>query len=58
MLKESVISNRMPLWEEWNRKELFQTLSLILKSLAMIKILWIFTLVSLRYFKVDWWLLE
>jgi len=52
--KELAISKRVFLWEEWYRKFGFQKLSLILKSLVMMRILLILTLVFLRYFKADW----
>ena len=54
MLKESAISKRVFLWEEWCRKHRSQSLSQILKSPVKIRILSMLTSVSLRYFKADW----
>ena len=51
---ESTMSVRRLLWTEWKGKVGFQLLSLMLKLPAIIKILWIFASVSLRYFKADW----
>lgn len=48
--KESAISKRMLLWEEWCRKLGFYKLSLILKSLVIMRTLVILASVSLRYY--------
>ena len=52
--KESAILKRVILWAKWYRKLESQKLSLILKSLVMIRTLLILTSVSLRYFKANW----
>ena len=53
-LKESAISSKMSLWDEWKGYKGSQLLSLIFKLLVIIKTFQIFTSVSLRHFKVDW----
>jgi len=56
--KESATSNRMSLWTKWKKYEMFQSLSLMLKLSAMIKILQRLASVFLRYFKAVWQLSE
>jgi len=51
-LKKSVIFSKVLLWVKWKRYKESQLLSLILKSLAIIKMFWIFASESLRYLKV------
>ena len=53
-LNESAIIIKSSLIEEWNRKDEFHKLSLILKSPVIRRILSILTSVSLGYFKVEW----
>ena len=53
-LKESARIIRLSLIAEWWGKDRSQILSLILKSLVIINKFVMFTLVSLRYFKVEW----
>ena len=50
-LNESTISLRMSVWVEWWEYNRSQLLFLILKSSAMIRILFKFTSISFRYFK-------
>ena len=57
-LNKLAMSNKILLWIEWNRYDKSQSLSLILKSLAMTRTLWRLALVSLRYFKAEWGLSE
>ena len=52
-LKESAISLRVNTCIEWCKYDGSQSLSLILKSSVTIRILFKFTSVSFRYFKVD-----
>jgi len=54
ILKESTISKRVSLWEEWCGKFESQKLSQILQSPVRMRTLSILTSVSLRYFKADW----
>ena len=57
-LKESAIIIRSSLIAEWWGKDGSQILSLILKSPVIINRFGMFTLVSLRYFKMEWEELE
>ena len=52
--KKSTISSKVSLWIEWKGYKGSQSLSLILKLPAIIKIFQISASVLLRYFKVDW----
>lgn len=51
---KSTMLVRRSLLKKWYEKDRFQILSLMLKSLIMIKTLWILTSVSFRYFKAVW----
>ena len=57
-LNESAIIKRSSLIEAWWEKEGFYNLSLILKSSVIMSKLLIFISVFLRYFKVEWEVLE
>ena len=56
--KESAMYISKSLWIKWKENEGFQLLFLILNLLAMTKTLQILALVSLRYFKAVWTVLE
>ena len=51
---ESAILKRMSLWTEWEEKFESHRLSLMLKSLVIMIMLWMLVSVSLRYFKANW----
>ena len=51
---ESAIINKLSLIKEWNGKDGFYKLSLMLKSSVIRRTLLILTSVSLRYFKAEW----
>ena len=53
-LKESAIIMRSSLIEEWWGKDRSHKLSQMLKSPVITRRLWMFTSVSLRYFKTEW----
>jgi len=53
-LNESAIIIKLSLIEEWNGKNEFYKLSLILKSPIIMRTLLMLTSVSLRYFKAEW----
>ena len=53
-LNESAIVIKSLLIEEWNRKDESHKLSLILKSLVIMRTLSMLISISLRYFKAEW----
>ena len=57
-LNESAIIMRSSPIDEWWRNKGSQWLSWMLKSLVIIRRLWIFALVFFRYFKAEWEELE
>ena len=52
--KVSAIAKSKLLYIKWNRYSGFQSLSLILKSLVIIKTFQMLASVSFRYFKANW----
>ena len=53
-LKESAISSKVLLWDEWKENNKSQTLSLILKSPTMIRTFWILALIFLLSIVYTW----